>query len=206
MKFKQWLFMFLSTLFLGGVVIILAGIVLGWQGITRFQGDLGELIPAMVWLFFVGVTFGAVSQMGCFAYLLVHRLGLGLFKSIALWNRVQIVLILFTFFDLIYFRYAAFGGEGETVLDYIWFPLIFLALSMVVAYFKAKQTNQTAFIPGITFMFIVTTLEILPSLTNNDLDWLGLMLVTIFVCNAWQLMILHRLNQQGMGKPQAKRS
>lgn len=198
MKFKQWLFMFFSTLLFGGLVIILASIVFGWQGITKFQGDLSELIPAVIWLFFVGVTFGAVSQMGFFAYLLVHRLGLGLFKSSSLWNRVQIVLILFTFFDLIYFRYTAFSVEGETVLDYIWFPTIFLLLSIVVAYFKAKQTNQTAFIPGITFMFIVTTLEILPSLTSNDLDWLGLMLVTIFVCNAWQLMILHHLNQQGV--------
>lgn len=193
MKFKNWLFLFISTLLLGAITIILTGLLLGWEGITRIERSSSELAAAGTWLFFVGMTFSAVSQMGFFSYLLLHRLGLGLFKSYSLWNKVQIVLILFTYFDLIYFRYIAFRQEGETLLDYVWLPTIFLALAILVAYYKAKKTNQTAFIPAILFMYVVTTIETIPAITSNDPDWLILMLVTIFVCNLWQLLILHRL-------------
>lgn len=200
MKFKEWLFLFITTLLFGGLTIILASLVLGWEGITRFQGDFGELIPAVIYLFFAGVFFGAVSQMGMFAYLQIHRFGLGLFKTLSLWNWVQVLLIIFTFFDLIYFRYLKFGQEGETWLDYLWMPTIFLILAVIVAYVKAKQTNQTAFIPAIFFMFVVTTLEIIVPLLINDLDWLGLMLTTIFICNTWQLLMLHHLNKGQLSK------
>ena len=36
----------------------------------------------LLWLFGIGLIFSLVSQMGFFAYLTVHRFGLGIFKSV----------------------------------------------------------------------------------------------------------------------------
>ena len=62
----------------------------------------------------MGFLFSVISQMGFFAYLTVHRFGLGIFKSVSLWNAVQVVLILFVLFDFVYLRYENFAEPGES--------------------------------------------------------------------------------------------
>lgn len=200
LKIKNWLFLFLSTSLLGGATVILTVLVLGWGDIAGVKDTLGEFFAAAIWLFVVGLMFSVISQMGFFAYLMVHRFGLGIFKSHKLWNRIQIVLILFTFFDLVYLRLLAFSEPGETWIDYMMLPTILLIIAIIVGYMKARVTNQTALVPAIFFIFVVTSVEIVPALTQNDPTWVTLMLVPIMVCNIWQLLILQRLtsveNQQ----------
>jgi KinB signaling pathway activation protein len=193
LKIKNWLFLFLSTSLLGGATVILTVLVLGWGDIAGVKDTFGEFFAAAIWLFVVGLMFSVISQMGFFAYLMVHRFGLGIFKSHRLWNRIQIVLILFTFFDLVYLRLLAFSEPGETWIDYMMLPTILLIIAIIVGYLKARVTNQTAFVPAIFFIFVVTSVEIVPALTQNDPTWVTLMLVPILVCNIWQLLILQRL-------------
>lgn len=156
---------------------------------------LGVLFSAL-WLFGVGMTFSAISQMAFFSYLLIHRLGLGIFKSERLWNQVQTVLILFVFFDLVYFRYSSFADPGESWVSYLILPLILLIASVPFAYIKAKETKSQAFVPAVFLFFVVTTMASWPALRANDPNWILLMMIPIFACFVWQLLMLHRLNAE----------
>jgi KinB signaling pathway activation protein len=134
--------------------------------------------------------------MGFFAYLTIHRFGLGIFKSVSLWNAVQIVLILFGLFDLVYLRYENFANPNGSILPYFGPAIILLVVSLTVAWFKTKQTNRDAFIPAMFFMIVVTLVEWVPVLRVNEKSWLYLMMFALLACNAYQLLILHKLNLQ----------
>jgi KinB signaling pathway activation protein len=144
----------------------------------------------------MGFLFSVISQMGFFAYLTIHRFGLGIFKSASLWNGVQVVLILFVLFDLVYLRYESFAASGESILSYIGLAATLLIVSLIVAWYKAKQTNREAFIPALFFMIVVTVIEWVPVLRVNEKSWLLLMMFSLLACNAYQLLILQKLNAQ----------
>jgi KinB signaling pathway activation protein len=184
--------LFLTTLLVGGISSIITGMLYGYKEYFSYFHDARfiKLLVEVSFLFILGLVFSAVSQMGFFAYLTVHRFGLGLFKSSQLWNAVQIVLILFALFDLTYFRLK---DHGESIIGYLLFPVILLICSLIVAYIKTKETNNGAFIPALFFMVVVTIIEWVPALRQDDLSWLILMVVPLFVCNTYQLLTLHRM-------------
>ncbi|EGL81976.1 KinB signaling pathway activation protein [Caldalkalibacillus thermarum TA2.A1] len=186
----------MTTLLVGGLTILVTSTLINWEGFQAITSSAEEFLAGAIFLFAVGMTFSAISQMGFFAYLLVNRLALGLFKSKKVWHYTQIVLILFTFFDLVYFRYTAFATHQETWLNYVILPAVLLIVSLVFAYIKAQQTNENAFVPALFVLFVVTTVEAVPALVINDPIWVMLMLCTLFVCNVWQLLWLHRLTAE----------
>src|SRR5699024_407423 len=75
-------------------------------------------------IFFIGLVFvfSVVSETGFFAYLFINRFGLSLFRTF--WPTVQVLVIAFVVFDLIYFPYK--GSDGDTHL--FWFILMSLAI------------------------------------------------------------------------------
>jgi len=192
---RKWVRLFLTTLAIGGITTGITGFAIRWDEYQSLFAalDIGEILAALVWLIGVGFIFSIISQMGFFAYLTLHRFGLGIFRSISLWNSVQILLIAFILFDLVYFRYQAFAEHGESVIDYLLFPLFILLFGLAVAYIKSSQTNKEAFVPALFFMVVVTVIEWFPILRINEQDWLYLMLFPLLACNAYQLLILHRL-------------
>jgi KinB signaling pathway activation protein len=132
--------------------------------------------------------------MGFFAYLTVHRFGLGIFKSASLWNAVQTVFILFVLFDFVYLRYVTFAKAGDNLVPYIGLAVFIFIISLAVAWFKMRQTTQSAFIPTLFFMIVATIVEWVPVLKVNETSWLYLMMFTLLACNAYQILILHKLN------------
>lgn len=197
MKSRYVVRLFLSTLMLGGLVTGVIGFVIRWDEFQPYftDFDILKILSTLFWLFGVGLIFSLISQMGFFAYLTVHRFGLGIFRSIKLWNNVQIVLILFVLFDLVYFRYRAFA-DGQGAAPYIIDAALLLIVGLVISFIKAKQTNKEAFIPALFFMIVVTTIEWVPVLRENEQSWLYLMLIPLLICNAYQILILHRLNER----------
>ncbi|AGT30588.2 KinB-signaling pathway activation protein [Geobacillus genomosp. 3] len=193
MNSRKWVRLFLTTLLIGGVTAAAVGMVLNWKqfGHLLLRLEIVELMAVLLWHIGVGFIFSVISQAGFFAYLTVHRFGLGIFRS--LWSAVQLVLILFVLFDLVYFRYMAFAAAGESIIPYILIALFVLAVGLAAAYAKSVQTNKGAFIPSLFFMVVVTVVEWFPVLRINDQDWLYLMLITLLVCNSYQLLILHKL-------------
>lgn len=188
--------LFLKTLALGGLVGLIVSLFVNVSGAYtenlqpfNFLGLIG------VMLFFIGhgMLYSAVSQTGFFAYLYVHRLGLSIFRSF--WPTVQIVLIAFITFDLIYFPYK--DAEGEVSL--VWFILAAAALvayGWVIAKIKAKETKKHAFVPALFFMVVFTVIEWVPALRIGlvGADFSLIMIITLLACNTYQLLVLHRLN------------
>ncbi len=119
--------LFFSTLLIGGLVTGITGFIVRWNEFAAYFTDfnLVKILSTFVWLFGIGLIFSLVSQMGFFAYLTIHRFGLGIFKSVSLWNGVQIVLILFTLFDLVYFRYKASSQDGKESSYTLYLPYLF---------------------------------------------------------------------------------
>ncbi|MGM0839047.1 MAG: KinB-signaling pathway activation protein [Bacillota bacterium] len=195
MNSRNWVRLFLSTLLIGAVSTVIVAFIVRWdQHTAEFaNGEYLQVLSVIFWYIGIGLIFSIISQMGFFAYLTVHRFGLGIFKS--LWNAVQVVLIAFVLFDLVYFRYIAFANEGDSLLPYLAFPVFLLIYGLLVAYVKKAQTNHHAFIPALFFMVVVTTVEWFPVLRENEPSWLLLMLFPLLACNSYQMLILHKLNQ-----------
>jgi KinB signaling pathway activation protein len=192
LNLRKWFFLFFTTLGIGAFVSLVFGL-----SMERNMWNLGpgNIFFGLLGHIGAGILFSLISQMGFFAYLTIHRFGLGLFRGKGLWSAVQLLLLGFTFFDLIYLRYTAFG-QGQSLARFLILPAALLLFSIVIAYFKVKQTNARAWIPSIFFLFVITVVEWLPALKGNNSISLYYMLIPLLSCNTWQLMQLHRLTKQ----------
>ncbi|PGY08646.1 KinB signaling pathway activation protein [Bacillus sp. OV166] len=208
MTSRNWVKLFLNTLLVGGLTTAIVGFIVRWNEFQPYftEFKLFDILSTLIWLIVMGFLFSVISQMGFFAYLTVHRFGLGIFKSVSLWNAVQIVLILFGLFDLVYLRYENFAGSKDVLLPYFVPAIILLVVGLIVAWYKTKQTNQEAFIPAMFFMIVVTLVEWVPVLRVNEKSWLYLMMLALLACNAYQLLILHKLNLQSEQERQKRAS
>ncbi len=195
MNSRNWVRLFLSTLIVGGLSTSIVGFAVRWNEYKELfaGGEVTEILSILTWLIGVGFIFSLISQMGFFAYLTIHRFGIGIFRSLSLWSSVQSVLIIFVLFDLVYFRYRFFAEEGESILGYLLVSIFVLAYGLVVAYLKARSTKKEAFIPALFFIIVITTVEWFPALRTNEESWLYLMLFPLLICNTYQLLILPKL-------------
>lgn len=194
MKTRSWVRLFVSTLLIGGGSTLLIGIFLKWNEFTLHFGvsDVKAIGTLILWLIGIGFTFSAVSQMGFFAYLTIHQFGLGMFRSTRLWNSVQILLMCFIIVDLLFLRTVSGKGTSSLLYDSC-FVLLILAVGWIVAKRKSIETKKETFIPALFFMVFVTILEWLPAVRVGDYSWMTLMLLTLLICNAYQLLVLHRI-------------
>ena len=206
MTIRSWIRFFISTLLVGGITTGIVGIAVRWNElVTLLSGqDIVEVISVVVWMVGVGVTFSVISQMGFLAYLTIHQFGMGIFRSVKLWNSVQLVLVAFVLFDLIYFRFQAFADDGASLLPYIGLAIFILIVGLLVASLRAKQTNKSIFPAALFFMVVVTTLEWLPVLRSNETYWLITIMFTLLATNAYQILSLPRYNKRSQ-KERAER-
>ncbi|OAK06662.1 KINB signaling pathway activation protein [Bacillus wiedmannii] len=195
MNSRKWVRLFFTTLFLGGISTVIIGFVLEWDKYAKFfqNFDEKEILAVSFWLMGVGFIFSVISQMGFFAYLTIHRFGLGMFRSPSLWNAVQLFFIAFVLFDFVYLRSVLIANGEVSLGNNILVAGVLFVFGAIVAYIKSKETNRKAFVPALFFMVVVTILEWVPALRINDTDWLYLMVIPLLLCNAYQLLILHRL-------------
>jgi KinB signaling pathway activation protein len=203
---RNWVRLFMTTLVIGGLTTAIVGFIVRWSEFQPYftEFKIMDILSTMIWLIAMGFLFSLVSQLGFFAYLTVHRFGLGIFKTVGLWNSVQVVLILFGLFDLIYLRYENFAHSGDSIIPYFGPAIILLVIGLVAAWYKMKMTNREAFIPALFVMTVVTLVEWVPALKVDDRSWLYLMLFGLLACNAYQLLILHKLNAQSVQDRQTR--
>ncbi|WP_100332842.1 KinB-signaling pathway activation protein [Bacillus xiapuensis] len=200
MTIRSWVKFFVHTLIIGGLAAGIVGLFIRWDELSPLmsKGDWTDVFSIVVWHIAVGFTFSVISQMGYFAYLTVHQFGVGMFRSF--WTSVQLLLIAFVLFDLVYFRFQAFADKGESLVPYLSLAGFLLVVGLVTAALKAKQTQKKVFISALFFMVVLTVLEWLPVLQVNDKKWLYIMLLTLLPCNAFQLLFLPKYNQQAKQK------
>lgn len=204
MNSRNWVRMYIRILLLGGIITIVTGILVRWGEFKPIFAsfDILEILSVIFWLFGVGLIFATISQMGFFAYLTIHRFGLGIFRS--LWNSVQIVIMAFILFDLVYFRFNSFAKEGESIWNYFWIAIFIFLVGLIVAYARVKQSKKTVFIPALFFMVTFTVVEWIPVLLVNEESWIYLMLFPLIICNTYQLLSLPKFIQQSELERQAK--
>lgn len=185
---------FLKTLIYGGIVGIITSFIVKVDEYIEFliPFDAFELLGLFLFFVGLGLVFTVVAQTGFFAYLFVHRYGESIFRTF--WPTVQVLVILFALFDLVYF--SAKAGEGKTpFIFYVIMTAVIFVVSLFTAWLKVKQTNRTAFIPTMFFMIVVTALELSLVLRAGDMDYIILMLVPVLFANSYQIIKLHEATQ-----------
>lgn len=199
MTIRNWVKFFFNALLIGGVVTVVVGLVVRWDFFNGYlqTGEYGQFIAAFVWMIFLGFTMSVVAQMGFFAYLTIHQFGVNMFRSLTLWNWVQLLIITIVLFDLVFFRFRLTADDtGRTVLYLILLASLVVA-SVITAYVKAQTTKKHTLIPALFFMIVVTTLEWLPALmvrSGNIDEWVTILLYPLLAVNAYQLLILPKYN------------
>src|SRR5690625_1164217 len=94
---------FFKTFFIGGIVGFIASFFINSSEYATVLNpfDAKELLGVSLFYLGYALVFTVIVQTGFFAYLFVHRYGEGFFRSF--WPTVQVLVILFALFDLIYF-------------------------------------------------------------------------------------------------------
>lgn len=201
MTIRNWVKFFFNALLIGGIVTAVMGLIVRWEFFSQYlaDGEIWQFTGALFWMVFLGFTMSVVAQMGFFAYLTIHQFGVNMFKTLTLWNWVQLLIITVVLFDLIFFRFRLTSDDaGRTVL-YLTLLASLIGVSAVTAYFKAKWTKKHTLISALFFMIVVTTLEWLPALmvrSGNIDSWVTILLFPLLAVNAYQLLLLPKYNKQ----------
>lgn len=140
-----------------------------------------------------GATISILCQMGFFAYLILRMVVLSFIRSNRIWGYIQILIIIIVLYETASLRYINYASEGESFFHYFDLPFIILVVSLIIAYWKVKLTNMNAFIPTLFFLVAGTIIEAVPALRLNNLSSTLYMIVPLMICNAWQILILHKL-------------
>ncbi|RKQ32272.1 KinB-signaling pathway activation protein [Oceanobacillus halophilus] len=195
MNIKNLIHFLFKTAIIGGVAGLIISFFVQYNVYAANLSPFNfmELIGLIIFNIGLGLTFSVLSMTGFFAYLFVHRYGISLFRSF--WPTVQVLLIVFVIFDLIYFPYQATKGE-VSLLWYILMAFALLGYGWLVALRKAKETKKSAFIPALFFMVVMTTVEWVPGLQAEGTEYAWLMIAPLLACNTYQLLVLHRINKK----------
>lgn len=181
---------FLKTFFIGGIVGFIASFFIKWSEYAKVLSpfDAKELLGVALFFLGYGFVFTVIAQTGFFAYLFVHRYGQNFFRSF--WPTVQILVVLFALFDLVYFT-----SDELSLAFRMMVTGIILVVGLLVAWLKMKQTNGTAFVPALFFMIVITALELSLVLRVADVSFTLLMVIPVLVVNAYQLLTLQKVTQ-----------
>ncbi|WP_318616108.1 KinB-signaling pathway activation protein [Sporosarcina sp. YIM B06819] len=201
MTIRNWVKFFFNALLIGGIVTAVMGLIVRWEFFSQYltDGEIWQFMGALLWMVFLGFTMSVVAQMGFFAYLTIHQFGVNMFKTLTLWNWVQLLIIAVVLFDLIFFRFRLTSGETGRTLLYLILLASLVGVSAITAYFKAKWTKKHTLISALFFMIVVTTLEWLPALmvrSGNIDSWVTILLFPLLAVNAYQLLALPKYNRQ----------
>lgn len=144
MTIRNWIKFFFNALLIGGIVTAVMGLIVRWEFFSQYltNGEIWQFTGALLWMVFLGFTMSVVAQMGFFAYLTIHQFGVNMFKTLTLWNWVQLLIIAVVLFDLIFFRFRLTSGETGRTLLYLTLLVSLIGVSAITAYFKAKWTKK----------------------------------------------------------------
>lgn len=199
MTIRNWVKFFFKALLIGGFVTAVAGLIVRWEFFLSYlqSGEILQFMGALLWMVFLGFTMSVVAQMGFFAYLTVHQFGVNIFKTLTLWNWVQLLIIVVVLFDLIFFRFRLTSEDTGRSLLYLMLLASLIIAAGITAYLKAKWTKKHTLISALFFMIVITTLEWLPALmvrSGNIDEWVTILLFPLLAVNAYQILALPKYN------------
>ena len=202
MTIRNWVKFAFWAMLIGGGVNAIASLFIRWNFYKPFltNGEIGEFLAAFVWMIFLGMTMSVIAQAGFFAYLTLHQVGVNLFKSLTLWNWVQVLIIVIVLVDIIMFRFVPGAQSTQDWLIYGGLLVVLVGSAIATAVKKVKMTNKPhILIPTMFFMIVVTSLEWIIALmgrTENIDTYVSLLLFPLLAVNAYQILMLPKYNMQ----------
>ncbi len=188
------------SLLIGGGVTAIASLFIRWDFFQPYlkAGEFGEFIAAFAWMILLGFTMSVIAQAGYFGYLTLHQVGVNIFRTLTLWNWVQMLLIVVVIVDLVIFRFAPGAETTKDWLFYIGLLLVLVFGAIATAVQKVKMTGKKhVLIPSIFFMIVITSLEWIIALMgrqDNINTYVALLLFPLLAVNAYQLLMLPKYN------------
>lgn len=202
MTIRNWIKFFFMCMLIGGLVTGIASIFIRWNFFQPYleAGNIGQFIAALGWMIFLGFTMSVIAQAGFFAYLTLHQVGIGVFRTLTLWNWVQMLLIVLVVFDLILFRFAPVADSVKDWLIYIGLLVFLISSAVATAIKKVRLTDKKhILISALFFMVVVTTLEWIIALMGRqgNIDtYVVLLLFPLVAVNSYQILALPKYNQK----------
>lgn len=202
MTIRNWFKFFVMTMLIGGGVTAVAGLFIRWDFFQPYlaAGDFIDFTAALAWMVFLGFTMSVIAQAGFFAYLTLHQVGLGIFKTLTLWNWVQMLLIFVVLLDLILFRFAPDANSAGDWVFYIGLLLVLVGVAIATAIQKVKMTGKKhVLISAVFFMIVITSLEWIIALMGREDNinvYVALLLFPLLAANAYQLLMLPKYNEK----------
>ncbi|MGM9951569.1 MAG: KinB-signaling pathway activation protein [Lysinibacillus sp.] len=202
MTIRNWFKFFVMTMLIGGGVTAAASLFIRWDFFQPYlaAGEFVEFLAALAWMGLLGFTMSVIAQAGFFAYLTLHQIGVGVFKTLTLWNWVQMLLIVVVLVDLVIFRFAPDAkGFGDWTF-YIGLLLFLVGAAIATAIKKVQMTGKKhVLISSIFFMVVITSLEWIIALMgrqDNINVYVALLLFPLVAVNAYQLLMLPKYNEK----------
>ncbi|CDZ99528.1 hypothetical protein BN1050_00143 [Metalysinibacillus saudimassiliensis] len=202
MTIRNWIKFFFVASLIGGAVNGVFSLIIRWDFFQPYvtAGEWGEFFAAFAWMIFLGITMSVIAQAGFFAYLTLHQVAVNIFRSLTLWNWVQLLLIIIALVDVIAFRFIP---QADTTKDWIVYSVLIIVLvggSVLTAMKKVKMTGKKhVLISALFFMIVITTLEWTIALMGRDAkidEYVALLLFPLLAVNAFQLLMLPKYNEQ----------
>lgn len=214
MTIRNWAKFFFFAMLVGGVVNGVFSLFIRWNFFQPYveNGQWGEFFAGLLWMVFLGFTMSVIAQAGFFAYLTLHQVGVSVFKTLTLWNWVQLLLIAITIFDIVFFRFVPGVKDGQSWLFYMGLLIVLIFGAIATAIQKVKMTGKKhVLISAVFFMIVITTLEWTIALMGRDQninEYVALLLFPLLAVNAYQLLVLPKYNaksEQDLAKREARR-
>lgn len=171
-----------------------------WIGSTLLLSAVASLVLTFAlqpwlgspkWLHYLltGLTLGAVAELGLFSYQIFSWLCRGFIRSQTVYQGLLAIIFLIVGANLLYL----FDQKYSPI--YLTVPVVMFFVSLAIATWKSVLTSWHAWIPTLFFMFVVTTLEAIPSIDARGVSVpLAVIFFTVTIlllCNAWQILRLH---------------
>lgn len=159
------------------------------NGQIDFKSTADLLLYPLI-LFGYGMLVSVYAQLGFFAYLILNYMGTGVFQR-KIWQYIQLVFSVLALLELIFLR--TFVGSGRNVISDLLLGIGILLTAIIVAYFKVRSTNVSAWIPTFFFMTAITIVEIIGVLRIGVDSATVFIVIPLIACNAFQILMLHRI-------------
>jgi KinB signaling pathway activation protein len=196
LSIKKWFHLFWTTLLIGAGGAVIAGLALQFvNGKIDFK-SVGDFFLYPLILLGYGMLVSVYSQLGFFAYLILNYMGNGVFPQ-KVWKYIQLVLSVLALLELIFLR-TVVGGERNVMSDLI-LGIVILLAAIIVSYFKVKSTNISALIPTLFFMTAISIVEVIGVLRIGVDSATVFIVVPLIACNAFQILMLHRILKPAAG-------
>ena len=202
MTIRNWVKFAFWALIIGGIVNAVASFIIRWDFYQPYlaNGEIVDFLAAVVWNIILGMTMSVMAQAGFFAYLTLHQVGVNVFRSLTLWNWVQVLLIAIVLIDIVVFRFAP---DANSISDWIFYGFLILVLvgvAIITAIQKIKMTQKPhILISTMFFMIVITSLEWIIALMGrqDNIDvYVALLLFPLLAVNAYQILMLPKYNAQ----------